>query len=200
MDSLLNVYRDLTIAAHRAYDRGTQLGSGGNISARFDASSMIVKASGGSFADCDSNGQGWVKTDFEGNVLGGSDLAPTREVHLHGCIYNELSEVNGIVHVHAPWSIAYAQSNDRLECITHQAKLKFGCDYIPIIDIDYAVVPKSEMHRVQEVLRENDKLPAFILKGHGVVAMGKDVVVAEHISQMIEETAQVALLVQMNSK
>lgn len=200
MDSLLNVYRDLTVAAHRAYNRGTQMGSGGNISARLDDDTIIVKASGGSFADCDGNGQGWVKTDLDGNVMDGSEKTPTREVVLHCCIYNELSDVNGIVHVHAPWSIAYAESNNRLECITHQAKLKFGCDYIPIIDIDHAVVPKSEMHRVQKVLRENDKLPAFILKGHGVVAFGKNVIVAEHISQMIEETAQVGLLAQINRK
>lgn len=47
----MNTYEMLEEAAHRAYTRGIQTGNGGNLSARADFG-MIVKSSGGSFADC----------------------------------------------------------------------------------------------------------------------------------------------------
>ena len=42
------IYEDLTLAAHRAYTRGLQTGSGGNMAARIpETQSMVVKNSGG---------------------------------------------------------------------------------------------------------------------------------------------------------
>ena len=53
----MNTYEMLEEAAHRAYTRGIQTGNGGNLSARADFG-MIVKSSGGSFADCLADGTG----------------------------------------------------------------------------------------------------------------------------------------------
>ena len=78
----MNTYEMLEEAAHRAYTRGIQTGNGGNLSARADFG-MIVKSSGGSFADCLADGTGFVETDLDGSVLSPSGK-PTREVVLHG--------------------------------------------------------------------------------------------------------------------
>ena len=74
----MNTYEMLEEAAHRAYTRGIQTGNGGNLSARADFG-MIVKSSGGSFADCLADGTGFVETDLDGSVLSPSGK-PTREV------------------------------------------------------------------------------------------------------------------------
>ena len=40
---------------------------------------------------------------------------------------------------------------------------------------------------VEEIYRENPDLPGFLLCDHGLVAVGKDAINAEHIQQIIEE-------------
>ena len=41
-----DIYKDLTTAAHRAYDRGIQTGSGGNLSEKIPGNAgMVVKLS-----------------------------------------------------------------------------------------------------------------------------------------------------------
>ena len=76
------IYEQLETASHRAYTRGIQTGNGGNLSARFDKG-MIVKSSGGSLADCNKEGEGFVETTLEGDVLS-ENGKPKREVFLHG--------------------------------------------------------------------------------------------------------------------
>ena len=41
---------------------------------------------------------------------------------------------------------------------------------------------------------KNPDLPGFLLVDHGLVAVGKDAINAEHTAELIEETAQVAIL------
>ena len=191
----------MTLAASRAYHRGLQTGSGGNLSARLPGTNlMIVKASGGSFADCDEHGAGWIVTDFDGNLAPGEKGKPTREALLHGFLYKILPAVNGIMHTHSPWSISWADAEDRLPCVTWHASLKFGCDELPVADVRAAVVPKEDFGGIEKYFKANPKLPAFILKGHGIVAVGADIVEAEHTAELVEETAQVALFTKLAKK
>ena len=112
----MNTYEMLEEAAHRAYTRGIQTGNGGNLSARADFG-MIVKSSGGSFADCLADGTGFVETDLDGSVLSPSGK-PTREVVLHGLMYKLCPECGGVMHCHSPWSVAWAYSHDVLPMTT----------------------------------------------------------------------------------
>lgn len=186
------MYGKLEIAAHRAYTRGIQTGNGGNLSARSDMG-MIVKSSGGSFADCNREGDGFVETDFEGNVLEGQNGKPTREVFLHGLMYKIADHIGGVMHCHSPWAITWAFSKKPLPMTTLHMQLKMGCD-IPVLDIPNASVRPEDEEKIRALFEANPKLPAFILKGHGVVAVGKDVLEAEHNAELIEETAQIAVL------
>ena len=78
-----DLYQQLTTAAQRAYTRGIQTGSGGNLSARVpESEQMIVKSSGGSFADCDHLGNGFILTDFTGEKVEDVPGKPTREAFL----------------------------------------------------------------------------------------------------------------------
>jgi len=189
-----SVLDDLTLAAHRAYARGIQTGSGGNLSARApDGQSMVVKASGGSFADCTAEGEGYISTDFDGAPLPGATGKPTREALLHGAIYKVMPEVGGVMHCHSPWAIAFSYRLKDLPMVTFHSELKFGCE-IPVVNIQAPVVPQEELFKIEELFSKNPSLPAFILVGHGIVAVGKNAVDAEHAAEMVEETAQIAIL------
>lgn len=184
-------YEKLVLAAQRAYSRGIQTGNGGNLSAR-RGSGMIVKSSGGSFADCGPDGQGFVETDLDGRVLSGTEK-PTREVFLHGLMYRLCPEAGGIMHCHSPWSVAWAYDHDVLPMTTLHAQLKIGYD-IPVFDIPSANVREIDAPVLKAAFERNPGLRAFILRGHGIVALGKDVLQAEHLAELIEETAEIATL------
>ena len=47
---------------------------------------------------------------------------------------------------------------------------------------------------MEEIYKDHPDLPGFLLVDHGLVAVGKNAVHAEHIAELIEETAQVAIL------
>lgn len=186
------LYEQLETAAGRAYRRGIQTGSGGNLSARF-AGGMIVKGSGGSFADCRRDGSGFVETDFQGNLLEGRSGKPTREVLLHGLMYRISAQIGGVMHCHSPWSIAWAYGKRPLPMVTLHMQMKMGCE-IPVLDIPSPCVRPEDEAAVRRLFEENPRLPAFILASHGVVALGKDVLEAEHNAELVEETAQIAVL------
>lgn len=181
----------LVIASKRAYTRGIQTGSGGNVSARIPGTeTMLVKASGGSLGDCTP--EGFLITDFDGNLIEGTGK-PTREALLHGYIYKLREDVNAVVHVHSPYAIGWSSSKKDLPLVTWHSQLKMPAD-IPTLDVHAAMVRPEDVPMVEEMFKKCPTTPAFILADHGVVAMGKDPLASEHTAELIEETAQVAIL------
>ncbi len=181
-------------AALRAYARGIQTGNGGNISVRVAGRDlMVVKPSGISLADCSE--ENLVTTDFEGNLVEGH-LKPTREILLHGVLYKNLPSIGGIVHCHSPWSIAWSYTRTDIPLITWHAQAKIGARIATLL-IESPSVTEKHVPEVLDLFRKDPKTSAFLLLGHGTVALGKDVLEAEHMAELVEETAQIAWLHQI---
>ena len=194
---LEDVKKDLIEAAARAYRRGIQTGSGGNLSARIPGEElMVVKPSGISFIDC--NQSNLVVTDFDGKVVAGSGK-PSREALLHGVLYRNVPSIGGVVHCHSPWATSWSFSKKDLPLVTYHAQMKF---VVPVatLNIDAPVVPLEEMPKVIELFEKHPALPAFLLVAHGMVAVGKNVLDAENVAEMVEETAQIAWLSEIGKK
>lgn len=185
------IAENLVTASKRAYRRGIQTGSGGNVSARIPGTeTMLLKASGGSLGDCTP--EGFLITDFEGNLIEGQGK-PTREALLHGYIYRQRADVNAVVHVHSPYAIGWSSSKKDLPLVTWHSKLKNPADY-PTLDIPAAMVRQEDLPVVEAMFKKAPGISAFLLADHGVVAMGHDPLQAEHTAELVEETAQVAIL------
>ncbi len=190
-EDIYEIAKKLVTASGRAYNRGIQTGSGGNVSARIPGTeTMLVKASGGSLGDCTP--EGFLITDFDGNLIEGNGK-PTREALLHGYIYKMREDVNAVVHVHAPYAIGWSSSKKDLPRVTWHSQLKMPSD-IPNLDVHAAMVRPEDVPLVEEMFRKYPDIPAFLLADHGIVAMGKEPLEAEHTAELIEETAQVAIL------
>ena len=188
---LEKIKEELVIASKRAYRRGIQTGSGGNVSARVPGQEkMIVKASGSSFED--STTEGFVITDFDGNLLEGTGK-PTREALLHGYLYRLCPWAGAVVHVHSPYAIGWASTRKPLPRVTWHSKLKI-CSDLPTLDVPSAMVRLEDFPLVKALYDAEPELPAFLLAEHGVVALAKDAINAEHLAELVEETAQVAYL------
>ena len=190
-EEVYKIAENLVIASKRAYNRGIQTGSGGNVSARIPGTeTMLVKASGGSLGDCTP--EGFLITDFDGNLIEGQGK-PTREALLHGYIYRLRSDIHAVVHVHSPYAIGWSSTKKDLPLVTWHARLKNPADY-PTLDVHGAMVRPEDIPMVEEMFRKTPDISAFLLADHGVVAMGKDPLSAEHAAELVEETAQVAIL------
>jgi len=179
-------------AARRAYQRGIQTGNGGNISARVPGQPlMIVKPSGVSLIDCTP--ETVIVTDFDGNVIEGN-RKPTREAVLHGELYRNLPGVGGVVHTHSPWSIAWSFTGRDLPLLALHTQLKLACPVPVRFFASPKGVLKEEIPVVLDLFVAHPDLTGFIMGAHGVVAIGPDVLEAEHSAELIEETAQVGYL------
>lgn len=185
------IAEELVMASKRAYTRGIQTGSGGNVSARIPGQElMIVKASGGSLGDCTVDS--FLITDFDGNLVEGKGK-PTREALLHGLLYRICPDVNSVVHTHSPYCIAWASTEKPLTRTTWHARLKICAD-MPTLNVPAAVVGREYFYLVENLYKENPALPGFLLVDHGLVAVGKSPLMAEHNAELMEETAQVLIL------
>lgn len=184
----LNLKNDFLFAEDRTYKSGIQTGTGGNLSVRIPGEDkMIVKPSGFTYGSCDE--KNLVITDFDGNVVEG-DLKPTKESTLHGNLYRKYPQIGGIVHTHSPYSIMCSLKYDEIEAITMHARLKLKMN-IPIVDVATQSVTEEEMEKVYAVMDNNPGIQAFILKGHGIVALGATATKAGQTAELIEETAKI---------
>jgi L-ribulose-5-phosphate 4-epimerase len=191
MDDLLDLKQRVAAAASACYTRGMQTGDGGNLSARVPGKDlMVIKASGISFAECSV--ETLVVADFSGDLVEGAGK-PSREGLLHGALYRKLSRVRAIVHCHSPWATGWASTSHPMPFATYHSEIKLK-GVIKVFDTGSYAVPPSFFPEILELFDSYPDLMAFLLKGHGQVAMGKDIKQALYTAELIEETAQIAVL------
>jgi len=186
------IKEDMIKTALRAYQIGLQTGNGGNLSCRVPGTdTIIIKGSGLSFGECSRDN--FVMVNLEGKVIDDTGK-PSRELLTHLCIYKLRPDIHGIFHTHSPWSIAYANDSHEIPLVTGHAKAKLGP--IPVIrDEDHATI--DFVAAVKNLLTDKPLLGAFVQSGHGIFGLGKDIIRAEHNAELVEETAQIALLMSL---
>jgi L-ribulose-5-phosphate 4-epimerase len=188
--AIRRVTEELVACARRAYAIGLQTGDGGNLSARVAGAELIViKPTGVSFGECTP--EDLVTVDMEGAPVNGKG-APSRELLTHLAIYAARPDILGICHCHGPWSIACAEIHRQIPCISLHAELKIAP--IPVL----RVAGHGDLRvkkAVERLLAKRPGLKAFVQARHGIFAMAESVTRAEHHAELVEETAQIAWLV-----
>ena len=182
---------ELMEVAKRAFNAHLQTGTGGNISARVGGSNaVVIKPSGVGFSEC--NPENLLVVDLEGKILKGS-TRPSKDMPFHLGIYRVRPELNGIVHVHSPWATAWAVLGEEIPTATVQSQSKFG--RIPLVPSG-PDGSKEASESVVSAFRDPAVLVAT-LQNHGAVGVGKTLLAAEELVELIEETAQIAMLIRL---
>lgn len=196
-DCIETLKRELLKAMRACSRRGLQTGNGGNVSARIPGTAhMLVKSSGSSFSDATLDS--FVVTDFDGAAVEGN-TKPSRESLLHGAIYRKLPTVNAIVHCHSGWATGWASGLEALPFATYHSAMKLG-GIIQVFDTHSYAVPKAFIGNIMRLFDQEPDSQAFLLKGHGQVALGKDVRSALYTAELVEETAQIAVIEKLLAK
>jgi len=188
VDSLLD---EMLRVARRAFDTGLQRSTGGNFSARVPGkATFYIKGSGAGFGDMSE--ADILEVDEDGKPVSGRGV-PSKEFRFHLGIYAVRPDVAAVLHVHAPYSIAIASCWESLPLLTDQARTKMGP--VPVLP-SLPGGSKELALAVTEAFRD-PRISAVLMKEHGLVAVGRSIGEAENTAELIEETAQIAVLLRL---
>jgi ribulose-5-phosphate 4-epimerase/fuculose-1-phosphate aldolase len=120
--------------------------------------------------------------DLEANQLEGKGNAPL-ERHLHCGIYRVRSEVRAIVHAHPKWSTFLTMVGESYKPVYAQGSLVYP---VPLLDSPNSINNRAMADRLAATLGDR---PAALMKSHGAVTVGKDIVEAFVLANYMEENS-----------
>jgi len=180
----------LIATARRCFDLRLQTNAGGNLSVRLDCGdAIVIKPSGVGFAECSRHNLQVVRLD--GTILPSAQaLKPSKDLGFHLDLYRIRPDIGAIVHCHSPWATGYASAGLEIPCLTVQTIEKIG--RMPLIPLCPAGGPQTEAE-ISPVFAD-PKIRAAVLANHGTIGVGKTLMAAQYLAEIIEETAHIAFV------
>ena len=176
----------LIATARRCFELRLQTNAGGNLSVRLGTGdAIVIKPSGVGFAECTRDNLQVVLLD--GTILP-SDHKPSKDLGFHLDLYRIRSDINAIVHCHSPWATGYASAGMEIPCLTVQTIEKIG--RMPLIPLSPNGGPQTEVE-ISPVFHDK-QIRAAVLANHGTIGVGKSLMAAQYLAEIIEETAHIA--------
>ena len=120
--------------------------------------------------------------DMDGKVLEGSGNPPL-EMHLHWGVYRARPEVKAVVHAHPKWSTFLTMVGQSYQPVYAQGSLVYP---MPLFDTPNSINNRAIADRLAATLGDR---PAAMMKSHGAVTVGKDIVEAFVLANYLEENA-----------
>lgn len=120
--------------------------------------------------------------DFDGNLIEGNGKPPL-EFHLHAGIYKARPDVKSVVHAHPKWSTFLTIVGESYQPVFAQGSLVYP---IPVLDSPNSINNPAMAKRLTDTLGDR---PAALMKSHGAVIAGKDILEAFVLINYLEENA-----------
>jgi ribulose-5-phosphate 4-epimerase/fuculose-1-phosphate aldolase len=120
--------------------------------------------------------------DLEGNLIEGKGKPPL-ECHLHCGIYRVRADARAIVHAHPKWSTFLTMVGESYKPVYAQGSLVHP---VPLLDSPNSINNRVMADRLAATLGDR---PAALMKSHGAVTVGKDIVEAFVLANYMEENA-----------
>ena len=120
--------------------------------------------------------------DREANQIEGTGNAPL-ERHLHCGIYRVRPDVRAIVHAHPKWSTFLTMVGEAYKPVYAQGSLVYP---VPLLDSPNSINNRVMADRLAATLGDRS---AALMKSHGAVTVGKDIVEAFVLANYMEENS-----------
>ncbi len=188
-------------------DLGLVLYTFGNVSAVNRSEKVFaIKPSGVSYEELTP--QKMVVVDFKNNIVEG-DLRPSSDTKTHAYLYQQWKDIGGIVHTHALYSVAWAQSLLDIPIFgtTHADHLTRDIPCAP--PMDDALIKGDYEHNTGKQITNcfddrklnHNEVEMVLVGNHGPFCWGADTQKAVFNSRVLEEIAHMAYLtLQINPK
>jgi L-ribulose-5-phosphate 4-epimerase len=188
MEDLLEKKDALIATAKRCFDLRLQTNAGGNLSVRLDrAEAIVIKPSGIGFNECTRDNLQVVHLD---GTIEPSPFKPSKDLDFHLDLYRIRDDIKAVVHCHSPWATGYASAGIEIPCLTVQTIEKIG--RMPLIPLSPQGGPQTDKE-ISPVF-EDSKVVAAVLANHGTIGVGSNLIKAQYLAEIIEETAHIAFV------
>ncbi|MBP2172062.1 L-fuculose-phosphate aldolase [Methanococcus voltae] len=178
MDYILAEFVDI---CRKLYERKYVVGSGGNVSIK--VGNLVFITPTGHILGLMEKEKICI-VDMDGDILKGK---PTSELNMHLGIYKNRKDVNAIVHTHCMYCTAFSNMDKKIDLITPEGQL-----FIRKIDyVDY--YPCGSMELANTVSKCGES--AIVLKNHGLVTLGENILEAYLKTEVVEELAQMNYII-----
>jgi len=168
------------VDAIRMLERAGYIDHNGHASARRDERSFYIN-SGASVRGA-LTVDDIVAVDLDGNLVEGT-ARPPLEYHIHSEIYRARPDVNAVMHTHPQWSTYLTMTGTAYLPVYAQGVLVGD---MPVLDSVLSINTKPMGEKLAAAL---GRRPAVLLKAHGAVAVGADIVECFALAAYIEENA-----------
>lgn len=160
----------------------------GNISARVDETTMVIKPSGVMFEDLTPESMCEVEIETLENR---SPNKYSSDTATHAYIYKHMPEVGGVVHTHSPHAAAWAAVGKEIPCFLTAMADEFGG---PIPVGGFALIGGEEIGREVVRVLKGHTSSAIVMQNHGVFTLGKTPKDALKAAVMCEDVARTSFL------
>jgi ribulose-5-phosphate 4-epimerase/fuculose-1-phosphate aldolase len=123
-----------------------------------------------------------VAVDLDGQLVEGA-AHPPLEFHIHSEIYRARPDVQAVMHTHPKWSTFLTMVGARYEAVYAQGALLGD---IPLLDSPMSINTRPMGEKVAAALGRGS---AVLLKSHGAVVVGSDLVECFALAAYLEENA-----------
>lgn len=172
--------RELIVDALRMLAHAEIVDHSGHGSTRRDAGSFFINA--GNAIRTTLTVDDIVAVDLGGNQLQGT-ARPPLEYHLHAEIYRARADVGAVLHTHPRWSTFLTMTGTPYQPVFGQGALLGN---IPVLDSPLSVNTRALGERVAVTLGGSS---AALLKSHGAVIVGTDMLECFALAAYLEENA-----------
>lgn len=156
---------------------------------------FVIKPSGVEYDQLKA--EDMVVVNLQGEVVEG-ELNPSSDTSTHTVLYNEFSDIGGIVHTHSPWAVSFAQAQMDVPA--------FGTTHADTFYGDVPVTEPLTREEIEEAYEENtgkvisrtfknrqidpQAVPAVLVSQHGPFTWGKTADEAVHNAKVLEVCAE----------
>ena len=124
-----------------------------------------------------------VEIDGNGQPVAGDD-APPLEFHIHAGIYQRRPDVQAVVHGHPKWSTFLSMAGEGPKPVYAQGTL---LGHVPLFPSPLSVNTRNMGEALAETLGDGR---AVVLRSHGTVVVGADIVEAFALALYLEDNAE----------
>ena len=168
----------------------------GNVSAKdVESGLVVIKPSGVPYSDM--RAEDMVVTDLDGNIIEGR-LRPSSDLPTHLYLYKKYPSLGGVVHTHSTYATAFAQAGKTIKTYgTTHADVFYGD--VPCTRALTEEEVKNDYEEntgkvISEYINDTSKMPAVLVKCHGVFTYGSSPEAAVEYAITLEEVAKMAYL------
>ena len=169
------------VDAIRMLARAEIVDHSGHGSTRRDGSSYYINS--GASVRATLTAEDIIAVDLDGTLVEGT-AKPPLEFHLHSEIYRARPDVRAILHTHPRWSTLLTIVGTPYRPVSAQGALLGD---VPVLDTPLSVSTPAMGQRVSATL---DRGSAALLKSHGAVIVGANMIECFALAAYLEENAQ----------